>query len=126
MSQQFRRTVYYFRKLSYVYACATCHSLEFQPLIKKHVHNQCVRFQTGHFRSQLIKGFKTFVPESTKENNSTETITVENDITNGVSNNNSANFAECLHCGSKSIHMGGPIYTAPIHDLQFVKSLIER
>ena len=32
---------------------------------------------------------------------------------------------KCVHC-SQSVHVAGPIYSAPIHKMQFVNSLIER
>ncbi|KHN79995.1 tRNA (guanine(26)-N(2))-dimethyltransferase [Toxocara canis] len=32
---------------------------------------------------------------------------------------------KCVHCG-QSVHIGGPIYSAPIHDFNFVNKLIKR
>ncbi|KAI1723873.1 n2,N2-dimethylguanosine tRNA methyltransferase domain-containing protein [Ditylenchus destructor] len=41
-------------------------------------------------------------------------------------NNEISNASRCVHCGGKSIHMAGPIYTAPIHNQEFVAQLLQR
>lgn len=103
---------HFFSKLSHVFTCSTCHSLEFQPLIKKTVHNESVRFNTGHFASSL---FNTITPEIVNETNEKA----------GESRPFSS-VAQCVHCNGKSIHVGGPIYTAPMHDQEFVERLLNR
>lgn len=36
------------------------------------------------------------------------------------------NQVTCSFCGGSAIHMGGPIYVAPIHEATFVQKLLDR
>jgi len=85
-------------KLSYVRACATCHSFEFQPLIRK-----TVRGTNPHFGNALYQS---------------------NMIATGISDGTVSN--RCTHCGQVAIHIAGPIYNAPIQDVEFIAALLKR
>ncbi|KAI1719816.1 n2,N2-dimethylguanosine tRNA methyltransferase domain-containing protein [Ditylenchus destructor] len=97
-------------KLSHVLACGSCSSLAFQPLFKKVVSAKSVKFT-----SNVV----------TNSNILTNTAGSENP-TSLEGNNEISNASRCVHCGGKSIHMGGPIYTAPIHNPDFVAQLLHR
>jgi len=85
-------------KLSYVRACASCHSVEFQPLIRK-----TVRGTNPHFGNALYQS---------------------NMIATGISDGTVSN--RCIHCGQAAIHIAGPIYNAPIQDSEFITALLKR
>ncbi|VDK58416.1 unnamed protein product [Anisakis simplex] len=78
-------------KISQVFACSGCHSLQLMPIARKTVVGESVKFSPPIFSMNELIG------------------------ANG----------KCVHCG-QSVHMAGPIYSAPIHNFDFVKKLIER
>uniref|UniRef100_A0A915DCW1 tRNA (guanine(26)-N(2))-dimethyltransferase n=1 Tax=Ditylenchus dipsaci TaxID=166011 RepID=A0A915DCW1_9BILA len=91
-------------KLSHVFACSSCHSLELQPLIKKTINGPSTRFTNSSFHSSMIISSH----QEAKQNGDA-----------------SVSGSQCVHCGAKTIHMAGPIYTAPMHDTEFVKRLLQ-
>ncbi|KAH7729481.1 Protein TRM-1 [Aphelenchoides avenae] len=78
-------------KLSQFYACSGCHSLAFQPLVRKTNEGTSVKFSAAPFQAHSLIG------------------------SNG----------KCVHCGS-AVHVGGPLYIAPMHDPGFVGRILQR
>lgn len=62
-------------------------------------------------------------PESSESQHITEQNGKENIAATELNNRV---CTKCLFCGGTAIHMGGPIYVAPIHDPIFVQQLLNR
>ncbi|VDN30116.1 unnamed protein product [Gongylonema pulchrum] len=77
-------------KVSHVFACTGCSSLHLQPLVKKIVNGNSVKFTPKTFDVGLLGA-----------------------------------DGKCLYC-KQSIHVAGPIYSAPIHNQEFVQKLLTR
>uniref|UniRef100_A0A914HG86 tRNA (guanine(26)-N(2))-dimethyltransferase n=1 Tax=Globodera rostochiensis TaxID=31243 RepID=A0A914HG86_GLORO len=88
-------------KLAHMHCCATCQSLDLQPLLKKSVNGASVRFSNAHFQSDLIR------------------LTERQ----GTSRDGGL-VATCAHCGGTAVHTGGPIWVAPTCDVEFVGKLL--
>ncbi|KAL3081891.1 hypothetical protein niasHT_037069 [Heterodera trifolii] len=89
-------------KLANVHCCATCQSLDFQPLLKKSVSGPSVRFSAAHFQSELVR-----LPAGHSD-----------------APMDGRMVAKCAHCGGTAIHTGGPIWVAPTWDTEFVGKLL--
>lgn len=110
------KEIFFFRKLSHVLACTSCKSLEFQPLLRKTVNGDSVRFSNSTLQSKM----------AITSNLSVENFDVDSTTENCFNSFNLNQKSSCLYCGIGPIHLAGPIYTDPLHDIEFVNRLLTR
>jgi tRNA G26 N,N-dimethylase Trm1 len=97
-------------------------------VIRKTIHGNSIHFSAAHFQSNLIQTGCTKQRKEIATNEETgmdQTNQQQQEEAQSKVQTNYGN-SKCTHCGGTAIHMGGPIYVAPIHEPEFVQHLLER